>query len=87
MLLSYRISVSSLEAMRLDGSKVNGHELKVTLMTPNWVERAMEEIQGARSSAVTSTSSMSNVLLGEDLNIPTMTFSMDEGGLGNNLIS
>jgi len=80
MLLTFRTGQEALAAVsEFPSRSVGGQQVLVTLQTPDWCSCVEQEFFMIRSNATDIYSATSNSLLGEDFNIPSMSFDDMDG--------
>ena len=62
--------------------QVGGQEILVHLLTPEWRQQIREEVKLCQANTGALFNKVSYSLLGEDFNIPTMSFDL-EGEVGH----
>ncbi|XP_033638398.1 synaptojanin-1-like [Asterias rubens] len=79
MLVTFKDAVSALTARELEGTQVVGKELHVNLKTEDWVNQLEKELAMCAPNTERLHNPVSNSLLGESFDIPSMSFDMDDG--------
>ena len=82
MLLTFRNGRQALAALQYNNTSLGGGgdvSILVRLQTPDWVELVEHELNLVKSNTAALFNATSNSLLGEDFNIPSMSFDVDSG--------
>ena len=77
MHLTFRAGSQAVDALRFDSVLINDVTVRVRLQTPDWVELVQKELSLVKSNTVALFNTTSNSLLGEDFNVPSMSFDAD----------
>ncbi|XP_022094958.1 synaptojanin-1-like isoform X2 [Acanthaster planci] len=78
MVVTFKDGYSALSARTLDGTEIGDKELHVTLMTEDWVNNLEKELAMCAPNTERLFNPVSNSLLGEGFDIPSMSFDMDD---------
>ncbi|CAH1803194.1 unnamed protein product, partial [Owenia fusiformis] len=78
MWLTFRNGQLALQALHCDGKEVEGTTLKVALKTKGWMKQLLKEFEMGQSNTKALYSATTNSLLGEDFNIPSLSFDIDD---------
>ena len=84
MLLTFRNGRQALAALQYNNTSLGGGgggdvSILVRLQTPDWVELVEHELNLVKSNTAALFNATTNSLLGEDFNIPSMSFDVDSG--------
>ncbi|XP_038053185.1 synaptojanin-1-like [Patiria miniata] len=78
MVVTFKDGFSALSARNLDGTEIGDKQLHVALRTEDWVKQLEKELAMCAPNTERLHNPVSNSLLGESFDIPSMSFDMDE---------
>ncbi|XP_033108886.1 synaptojanin-1-like [Anneissia japonica] len=78
MVVTFRDGRSALAASGLNGHEVFGHDLVIELQQNDWLQQVEEEISLCTSNTERLYEPVSNSLLGESFDYPSMSFELDD---------
>jgi phosphatidylinositol-bisphosphatase len=78
-MLTYRKGQEALTAINYNDREINGKKISIKLKSPNWCDRVNNELKLVKCNTTALFNATSNSLLGEDFNIPSMSFDIEGG--------